>query len=388
MDGGIIEPSTAEKVVFLLRPESYSEPVETVVPVETHMSWVFLAGEKAYKLKKPLRLAYLDFSTVEKREAACRAEVALNRRLAAETYLSMIPLCMTPQGLALGGAGPVVDWLVVMRKLDRNHMLDAMISVRRVDLNRISALEDVLTRFYRRARPVFTTPAKYLAKWQRLVRANRTVLLNPRLKMPVGTVLRVDRAQQRFLDGFSHLIIRRLQRQKVVDGHGDLRPEHIWLGKPLSIIDCLEFNAEFRAVDPFDELSYLAIECERLGDSETGIRILRKLARNLPDSMPPELMVFYRCYRAALRANLSIAHLLEDAPRTPAKWRPLALRYLEIARREALKLEGLLNRRANRPVACSRAGDALHPRTVRPQGARRFSAAGVHPSPGRWVRRP
>ena len=114
----------------------------------------------------------------------------------------MIPLCMTPQGLALGGAGPVVDWLVVMRKLDRNHMLDAMISVRRVDLNRISALEDVLTRFYRRARPVFTTPAKYLAKWQRLVRANRTVLLNPRLKMPVGTVLRVDRAQQRFLDGF------------------------------------------------------------------------------------------------------------------------------------------------------------------------------------------
>ena len=350
--------------------------VGDVGAVETHMSWVFLAGDRAYKLKKPLRLDYLDFSTLAKREAACRAEIALNRRLAGQIYLEVLPLCQTPLGLRLGDGGPVVEWLVVMRRLDAHDMLDSLIAARAVDSGRIQALEAALTGFYHRAKPIFTTPARYLAKWRRLVNANRAVLLNPRLHMPQGSVLRVDRAQQRFLDRFGDMLVHRLQRQKIVDAHGDLRPEHIWLGTPLSIIDCLEFNAEFRAVDPFDEISYLAIECERLGDAETGRRILRKLSQTLLNSMPAELLAFYRCYRAALRANLSIAHLLEERPRTPEKWRPLALRYLSIAHREAATLQALLNRRASRPAAGPRAAGASLRQTYPMRAGNRSSARG------------
>jgi len=357
------ETSLAQKVQFLLRNDSYSGRPDDVRAVETHMSWVFLAGDKAYKLKKPLKLAYLDFSTLAKREAACRAEIALNRRLAGQIYRDVVPLCRTPQGLRLGDGGPAIEWLVVMRRLDLSLMLDAQIAMHSVDRDRIRALEGALTDFYHRARPIFTTPAKYLAKWHRLVNANRLVLLNPKLNMPQGSVLRADHAQQRFLARFGTMLVRRLQRQKIVDAHGDLRPEHIWLGTPLSIIDCLEFNSEFRAVDPFDEISYLAIECERLGDAEAGRRIVRKLSRTLLDSMPPELLAFYRCYRATLRANLSISHLLEETPRTPEKWRPLALRYLHVARREAEKLEQMFNRRAGRRAAGLHAADGSLRRT-------------------------
>ncbi|HUO89109.1 MAG TPA: hypothetical protein VMU08_08040, partial [Rhizomicrobium sp.] len=303
---------------------------------------------KAYKLKKPIMLPYLDFSSVEKREAMCRAELALNRRMAESVYLDVVPLCATPAGLRLAGEGPIVDWVVVMRRLDAELMLEAAILNRRAEVQHLEALAQALTHFYRRAPPVFATPGQYLGKWRRLVLANRQGLLHPQLGMPTGPVLEICALQRRFLDRFATVLVRRLQEGRVVDGHGDLRPEHIWLGRPLAVIDCLEFNRDFRAVDPFDELASLAIECERLGDAKVGRWILRRLARMLPAPPPAEILAFYRCYRATLRARLSAVHLLEEKPRTPQKWRPLALRYLEIAGREAAVLRRALSRRATR----------------------------------------
>ena len=360
MSDSVTDPPLSDKVSFLQRSDSYPVAVDAVTSIETHMSWVFLAGDKAYKLKKPIQLPYLNFSTVEKREAACRAELVLNRRLAPTLYLSVAPVCKMPAGLQIGGAGPIVDWLVVMHRVDERLMLDANILGHRTEQQRLRELENALFQFYRRARPVFATPAKYMAKWRNSVRENQKVLTNRKLNMPPGVVLTVQCAQQQFLERSGHLLLQRLQARRIVDGHGDLRPEHIWLGSPLSIIDCLEFNAEFRSVDPFDELSYLAVECDRLGDARIGKQIARKLMEVLPGTPPPELLAFYRCFRATLRANLSIAHLLEPKPRSPEKWRPLALKYLEIARREAVTLGQFLNKRASRPtVDCDAAGRSL-----------------------------
>ena len=356
----VTDPPLSDKVKFLLRSDSYPGAVDAVTSIETHMSWVFLAGDKAYKLKKAIQLPYLNFSTVEKREAACRAELVLNRRLAPNLYISVSPICKTPTGFQIGSGGAIVDWLVVMHRVDEGLMLDANILGHRTEQQRLRELENALFQFYRRARPVFATPTKYMTKWRNLVRANQKVLTNRRLNMPAGAVLTVQRAQRQFLERSGHLLLQRLRARKIVDGHGDLRPEHIWLGSPVSIIDCLEFNAEFRSVDPFDEISYLAVECERLGDARIGNQIGWKLMQMLPEPPSPEVLTFYRCFRATLRANLSIAHLLEPKPRTPEKWRPLALKYLEIARREALTLGQFLNKRASHPtVDCDAAGRSL-----------------------------
>jgi aminoglycoside phosphotransferase family enzyme len=133
-----------------------------------------------------------------------------------------------------------------------------------------------------------------------------------------------------------------VRKRCIVDGHGDLRPEHIFLGAPVRIIDCLEFNPGLRAVDPFDELAYLSLECERLGAAAAGDHIMRRVTHGLRDGLSEGLFRFYRCHRATLRARLAIAHLLERNPRTPEKWPRLARTYLRIAAADAARLERLI----------------------------------------------
>ena len=312
------------------------------------MSWVFLAGEKVYKLKKPVRFPYLDFSTLPRREAACRAELRLNRRLAADVYLDVVALTESGGRLSIGGDGTTVDWLVVMKRLDESLMLDRMIETRRVTTAQLDRLIERLARFYRSASPAFLPPAIHLADWQRSLAYNRRVLLDPRLGIPAGPVRRIDRAQRAFLERRGHLIADRLRHRRIVDGHGDLRPEHIWLDDEVRIIDCLEFNPRLRIVDPFDEVAYLCLECERLGAAWIGDYVQKRLKRLLRDGPADELFTFYRCHRATLRARLAIAHLLEEHPRTPEKWPRLCAAYLELARTSARRLDASLRRRRDR----------------------------------------
>ena len=335
-------PTLDAKVNFLSRPDAYRPHPGEIVRRETHMSWVFLVGDRVYKLKKPVRFPYLDFSTLPRREAACRAELRLNRALAPDIYLDVLPLVDTGAGLSIGGAGTPVDWLVVMRRLDEREMLDSLIAERRVDIVKLERLVVALAQFYRSATPVFLAPAILLADWKRSLAYNRRILLDPLFGIPAGLVRRIDRAQRRFLEQRGHLIATRIRHRRIVAGHGDLRPEHIWLGDAVRIIDCLEFNPRLRVVDPFDEVAYLSLECERLGASWVGAFIERRMKRMLRDGPVEELFTFYRCHRATLRARLAIAHLLEKHPRTPEKWPRLARAYLKLAEASARKLDVFL----------------------------------------------
>lgn len=340
-DGGA-GPTLEAKVDFLSRPETYGLTVP-VARRETHMSWVFLTGERVYKLKKPVRFPYLDFSTPERREQACRAELTLNRRLAPDVYLDVLPLTDSAAGLSLGGAGGgPVDWLVVMRRLDERFMLDRLIEERRLTVRQLERLVEVLAQFYRTAEPTYLAPAVLLADLFRSLDYNRRVLLDARFTLPDGLTRRVDRVQRRFLERHGDLIAARLRHRRVIDGHGDLRPEHISLDDEVRIIDCLEFNARLRVVDPFDEIAYLALECEKLGARWVGDYLQRRMKHVLRDGPADPLFAFYRCYRASLRARLSIAHLMEPHPRTPEKWPKAARAYLAIADESARRLEAWL----------------------------------------------
>jgi uncharacterized protein len=340
--------SLDEKVAFLSRTDAYATPVQDVARRETHMSWVFLAGPEAYKLKKPVRFPYLDFSTLARRETACRAELELNRRLAPDVYQAVMPLVQTQSGLAIGGPGEIVDWLVVMRRLDERETLEHAIELRQLQPWHLDRLVATLAAFYRRAASVFTSPDVHLRNWHRSLAYNKAVLLDARLGLPTGLIRQIDYLQRRFLAERSQLIADRVRSRRIVDGHGDLRPEHIWLGDPIRIIDCLEFNPGLRAVDPFDEIAYLCIECERLGSAWAGEYIRRRAFHTLLDDLPAPLFAFYRCHRATLRARLAIAHLLEPNPRTPEKWPRVARAYLRFAAADARCLERMLRTRGGR----------------------------------------
>jgi aminoglycoside phosphotransferase family enzyme len=340
--------SLADKVAHLSGPQAYPHPAHDLARKETHMSWVFLAGGHVYKLKKPVRFPYLDYSTLAKREAACRAELALNRRLAPDVYETVMPVTRGPRGLTIGGEGDVVDWLVVMRRLDESQTLEHAVLAHELETWQLDRLVATLVAFYRRANAVFVSPATHLVHWQRSLAYNRRVLLDPRLGMPAGRVRRIDRAQRRFLTTHAQAIGNRVRERHLIDGHGDLRPEHIWLGDPVLIIDCLEFNAQLRAVDPLDEIANLCIECERLGGHWASEYIKRRAIHALRDHVSERLFTFYRCHRATLRARLTIAHLFEPNPRTPDKWPRRAREYLAIAAADALRLERLIRTLADR----------------------------------------
>jgi aminoglycoside phosphotransferase family enzyme/predicted kinase len=342
------------KVRFLSAPRAYGGPRPPVRAIETHMSWVFLAGRRAYKLKKPVRFAYLDFSTLALREAACRAELSLNRRLAPDVYLDVVPLTRGPRGLSIDGPGEVVDWLVVMRRLDEAGVLESRLKnhVTDAELDRLAAR---LAAFYRRARPVRIAPPVHLTDWSRALADNRKVLLEPRLGLPAGQVRMIDRILRRFLRTQGARLAERVRRRRIIDAHGDLRPEHIWMGDPIRIIDCLEFSATLRANDPLDELAFLDMELERLGAPAIGRRISDKVLAALNEREPEPLYGFYRCHRAMLRARLSIAHMLEANPRTPEKWPRRARAYLALALADARRLERWLNRPSDRSAGGGRA---------------------------------
>jgi aminoglycoside phosphotransferase family enzyme len=336
-NGGSV-PDLAEKVAWLTAALSSQSGGSTVELRETHMSWVFLAGDRAYKLKKPVRFPYLDFSTVERRHVACRAELELNRRLARDVYLEILPITVRNGSLSLAGEGVVVDWLVVMRRLEQGATLEEAIVHDRVEIRQLDALVDALSQFYRHAKPANKSPSRELADWQQSLADDRRILLEPALGVPANRVRYIDFILRSYIRSNGDQLIERVHKHRIVDGHGDLRPEHIWLNHGIRIIDCLEFNARLRSVDPFDELAFLAVECDRLGASWVGQYVLTHIRRRLADDVPASLFIFYRCHRAMLRARLAIAHLLEPNPRLPEKWPRRTRAYLDIAATDATLL--------------------------------------------------
>jgi uncharacterized protein len=137
----------------------------------------------------------------------------------------------------------------------------------------------------------------------------------------------------------SGLLSRRVEQGGVVEGHGDLRPEHICLGPQPLVIDCLEFRTELRSLDPIDELALLGMECERLGAPEIGEILFCRYYRRTGDDPPPVLTTFYKAVSALTRARLAILHLQQGAVREPEKWPRRAAEYLAIAGRAARHLD-------------------------------------------------
>lgn len=319
------------RVAFLCRRESYPDHPERVEPVETHMAWVFLAGEHAYKMKKPVRYPFLDFSTLEAREEDCRREVRLNRRLAPEVYLGVVPLTREPTGrLALNGPGEPVEWLVVMRRLPRSRLLDQSLKRGTVDRGDLKPVARLLARFYRDARREPVAAAEYVRRIERELYETLDELGVEEFGLERERLGGVRTRLLGRLDEHRPLLAARARGGHVVEGHGDLRPEHVYLGPPPAVIDCLEFRREFRVLDPADELAFLSMECRRLGAPWVGDVFFEEYTSATEDAPPAELVDFYASRRACIRAKLAAWHSREDGYDT-RRWLGQAENYLELA---------------------------------------------------------
>jgi len=320
------------KVRALRDAATYPQGPHAVEARETHMSWVFLTEQHAYKLKKPVRYEFLDFSTLEKRRFDCEEELRLNRRLAPNVYLDVVPLAVDERGaVRVEGVGTPIEWLVKMRRLPDEQMLDRRIRRGRIDSEEIRRVALRLADFYRSCARIDIDAETYLGRFANAIELNRRELARPEFDLPAATIASVYATQLTFLARESALLEARVAASRIVEGHGDLRPEHICLALQPAVIDCLEFSPELRTVDPADELAFLAMECAHLGAAGIGEWLTSNCLAAMGDAPPPRLVTFYRLFRATMRARLAIWHVHELVRDDWPKWQQSARAYLALA---------------------------------------------------------
>lgn len=321
------------KVAFLRRPDSYPGNVSHVEAIETHMAWVFLAGDRAYKMKKPVRYPFLDFSTLEARRHDCEEEVRLNRRLSPDIYLDVVPLTSSRSGLSFGGDADPVEWLVVMKRLPREGMLDSVITEHRLDDTEVVPVAELLAEFFVRQPAEPIEPKAYVERLRREMDENAAEIQAHARRFAPAVRPTTD-ALGSFFDQQAQLLEDRVRSGRVIEGHGDLRPEHIFPGPPPAVIDCLEFERGFRLLDPTQELAFLGLECERLGAPGIGRSFLEAYRSAAQDFPPERLLAFYAAHCSLLRAKIAIWHLADDVP-DPERWARKCSTYLDLAMRHA-----------------------------------------------------
>lgn len=295
----------ASLLAALRDPGFYPHRPAEVNVVETHISWVFLAGDLVYKCKKPVRFDFLDFSTLELRKQACEDEVRLNRRLAPDTYLGVVPVTQVGDSWRLNGEGPAIEWLVEMRRLPTKKSLDYKLWQGELLGADIVKLAELLIPFFEGQRPAIISAPQYRDQLISNVQQNRRELLTSAHGLPAEVIKRVHATQLKLLHLNKELFDQRVNSGKVIEGHGDLRPEHIcFAGRPV-IFDCIEFSAGLRTLDIADELAFLAMECDQMGAPWIGMRLFEQLRQATGDQSPALLINFYKSYRACVRAKVA-----------------------------------------------------------------------------------
>ena len=307
-------PDLAAKVAYLADPHHFAGHPRAVEVIETHFAWVFLAGSRALKLKKPVHQASMDYRTLAARQRACCAELKLNRRLAPGVYLRVIPLWRRRDGGFSRRAGVrIVEWLIEMRKLPAARRLDALLARGDVEGRDWRRLLMRLRTFFSGAQRRPMSDRAYLARLRRQIGLSARELGAPDLGLAPRQVAALERFQLQFLARHGRLLEGRGAR--LIDGHGDLRPEHVFLGKwpRVSVIDCLEFDPDLRRLDPAEEIAFLALECAKIAGAGAASGLLSEYRCVTGDPAPQALTDFYMSRRAAVRAQLAAWHLRDEA---------------------------------------------------------------------------
>jgi aminoglycoside phosphotransferase family enzyme len=321
-----------EKVAFLQQPGSYPYPVSEIKTIETHMSWVFLAGDLVYKMKKPVSYRLFDHRTLSSRLTNSLEEVLINKRLAPGIYLGIVALVINEKGLLqLEGKGETVDWLVKMKRIPEKYMLDYAIEHDCINEVYLHQAAIFLAEFYKTATPVRITLPEYTGKLESDIIFNQDQLMTPLFKLTPALVKELTAGQRAFIMAREEIFEKRIAAKKIIDAHGDLRPEHICVAPQAAIIDRLEFSKDLRIMDPAQELSLLSVECEMMGNSHTGRLFMDVYSTVTQDDIPPPLVSFFKIKAACLRAFLVARHVAESRYKDYPKWLANANAYLQLA---------------------------------------------------------
>ncbi|MCE9560593.1 MAG: AAA family ATPase [Planctomycetes bacterium] len=299
----------SDLIELLSDPAAYPHPVAMIEVRQTHISTVFLAGDFVYKLKKPVALGFLDFTTLEKRLHFCREEVRLNRRLAPDVYLDVVPITPTDNGVRVGGEGEVIEWAVKMRRLPNEATFLQRVQRGTADAKLAESIASRIADFHRNA-----DTSERIASFGHFDIVARNILdVFERASPTIEGVSNRDvfnrtrLLAEESLTRLRPLIDSRANRGVTRDCHGDLHLDHVYCfpGEPppgdLIIIDCIEFNEQFRCIDPIADMAFAVMDLAFIGRRDLAQAFTNSYFRSSRDDEGRNLLPLYMAYRAAVR---------------------------------------------------------------------------------------
>lgn len=331
-----VRPLLTDLIQFLANPNSYSEAT-TVTLIQTHISVVALTDRFVYKLKKPVRFDFLDFSSLEQRLFYCREEIQLNGRLSADLYLGILPIHYNGQSLSFNPDGPIVDYLIQMRRLTDEGLLINQIRLPHFPLHCLDRLAHRLITFYQNAPPQtapFGTAATVLATVKEVTNA---LPITDEQSLHSLTTRWIKYYLFAFPQIYGKVFDQRIRAGKIVEGHGDLRSEHIHIEKDMvTIYDCIEFSQKLRCVDWLDDIAFLLMDLDYRHTHNIAERLESNLLTALEREDVQPLLTFYKTYRACVRGKVNRLKAAEpeveplgqtESQRKAERYDQLALRY-------------------------------------------------------------
>jgi hypothetical protein len=342
----------------LTDPRAYPCPVTAVEVRQTHISAVFLSGPYVYKVKKPVALSFLDFSTLEQRRHFCDEEVRLNRRLAPDVYLGVVPVTIESGRVSFEGAGETIDWAVKMRRLPESATLEQRVLRDEIDKAQLRPLAERLAEFHATA-----ARSAHISEFGRFEVVAGNIRENFAVSAPtIGQTIhaavreRLITLTEQVLQELQPVIDARAMRGLPCDTHGDLHLDHVYLfpeqppPTDLVVIDCIEFNERFRYADPIADMAFLLMDLEFHGRRDLARAFVDAYFHARDDAEGRRLLPLYVSYRAGVRGKVDGLQLAEreipEAARGQALTRArghwlLALNELEApGRRSCLVLVG------------------------------------------------
>jgi aminoglycoside phosphotransferase family enzyme len=299
-------PELPEPIQSLLNPEAYPDKTQGIELVQTQISYVFLAGEHVYKIKKPVDFGFLDYSTLEKRLHFCRKEVELNQRLCPNAYLGVIPVTAANSNYKIGGEGTAIEYAVHMKRLPGEVMMDVLLGQNKVTMEMIDKVAKIIADFHSKAATggeineiggidaVIKNTTENFEQTERFV---GTVI-------PAETFQRIKSFNNKFIDSNTALFRKRLGDSRIRDCHGDLHAAHICFCDNICIYDCIEFLDRFRYCDVASEVAFLAMDLHRYGHPDLSERFVDAYIENSGDTELRKMLNFYKCYRAYVRCKV------------------------------------------------------------------------------------
>lgn len=324
-------------IAALSDPTIYPHHPDSVRVIQTHISIVFLAGSFVYKLKKPLSLGFLDFTTLEKREFYCRQEVKLNSRFSRDIYLGVVPVNESPEdGINLNGYGPVIEYAVLMRFVPDEKILKNALAQNTVEQTTIDRVADNILEYHSKASggprvSIFGAPEVIM----------QNVLENFIQTEPfIGKTIALEtfefikRESLGYLKRNREFLEERVKQGHIRDCHGDLHLDHVVLFDPIMLMDCIEFNDRFRYSDCLADLAFLLMDLDFSGYPAFSHRVLARYMRDCQDNKSNELLRFYQSYRAYVRGKVQSFTLNEPEIDEKTRFRSasIAKDYFALAR--------------------------------------------------------